>query len=454
MIDNIIDILQKEGYRVNKKPYSIIEECESWYLNKDIKDFHERKNIQNVSYTLQKTNMAKRCCSDDANLCEVINVVAEDERANALINSILEDNNFFEVLREQLERTAASGTTGTYLRVLNADVFEDGEVKKGEIEFNYVSASQIIPLKVKNEQVIDCAFCGVEGDNYVLVIFTKLGDRYSATTKYYSKQWKKIDSITVNYPVGCKPFSILKTAGVNNIENMAGFGAPKIYNAIGYLKGVDLAWNTFIRDLEKSDKLVLLNEKMLKFDDNGRPIRPSKLADELFCILGEKLPEEKSLIQEYNPTIRVDEITKAMEFSLSMLSNMFGYGTRKYSFENGQIKTATEYIGERQDLMQELNKQREAVKSYVLGLIKNSLVLYNHLHSLNLNPEQAISLDFDDSYINDRQSQLKAIQDDVGLLGLVEIQVRYLTMKYNITDEEARLWLEGKENEDNEEIEV
>ena len=39
----------------------------------------------------------------------------------------------------------------------------------------------------------------------------------------------------------------------------------------------------------------------------------------------------------------------------------FGYGTKKYTFENGQIKTATEYIGAKQDAMQELNKKIEAL---------------------------------------------------------------------------------------------
>ncbi len=454
MNTNVINYLKKEGYKIDDKPYGIIKTCNSWYVNEDIEGFHDRKTVQNTTYHLQKTNMAKRCCADDANLCEVINLTAEDERVNSLVASVLEDNNFYSVLREQLELVAATGTAGTYIRIINADVFDNGTVKKGEIELNYVKASQIIPLKIKNNQVIDCAFYGLEGKRHAVVKFIRNGDIYTATTQYFSKDWKKEEQITVEYPEGCKPFALLRTAGVNNIAGMEGFGVPKIYNAIGYLKGVDLAWNTFIRDLEKADKLVLMNEKMLKFDDSGKPIRPSNLANELFCFLGEKLPDEKSLVQEYNPSIRVDEITKAMEFSLSMLSNMFGYGTRKYSFENGQIKTATEYIGERQDLMQELNKQRENVKGYILELIRNSLVLYKFLHSLNIDPTQAITIDFDDSYINDRQSQLKAIQEDVGLLGLVEIQVKYLTMKYNISEEEAKSWIEGKTTDDNEDEEV
>ena len=67
----------------------------------------------------------------------------------------------------------------------------------------------------------------------------------------------------------------------------------------------------------------------------------TKQQKELFILMGEgsgKLPEEKSLVQEYNPEIRIDQITKVFETCLSLLSMSFGYGTKKYTFENGSVK--------------------------------------------------------------------------------------------------------------------
>ena len=75
--------------------------------------------------------------------------------------------------------------------------------------------------------------------------------------------------------------------------------------------------------------------------------------------------KKKSLVQEYNPEIRIDQITKVFETCLSLLSMSFGYGTKKYTFENSTIKTATEYLGNRQDAMQELNKQRFEAEQYI-----------------------------------------------------------------------------------------
>ena len=65
------------------------------------------------------------------------------------------------------------------------------------------------------------------------------------------------------------------------------------------------------------------------------------------------------MIKEIVPEIRAGKFRDVIELLLSLLSMMFGYGTRRYTFERGQITTATEYIGQRQDQMQELNRQRQ-----------------------------------------------------------------------------------------------
>ena len=153
-----------------------------------------------------------------------------------------------------------------------------------------------------------------------------------------------------------KPFAVMRNAEVNNLDNMDGYGLPKLLGAIPVLKALDLAFNVLFRDLDKADKLILINELLCQFGKNGEVMTPNEQAKKLFVLLGEKLPDQKELIQEYNPSIRIEELTKTIELLLSLLSMMFGYGTKKYSFENGNITTATEFVLSRQDAMQELNK--------------------------------------------------------------------------------------------------
>lgn len=455
---NVIDFLAKRGYKVSPKPYEIIGACNSWYRDEPIEGFHNRQTVQGASYKLESTGLAKRCCEDDANLLEILQIKTERDATAKIINDILGRNRFIPKLREQLEGIAAAGTAGAYIRVENANLTQTGKVIGGELVINYAVAQNIFPLVVKNGEIVDCAFAGKEIINgkmrHVIVLFTSSDGIYKAETVWFNEYGSQLEAQVAEYPKGVKPFWILKTAGVNNISGMDGFGVPKIWKAITYLKGVDLAWNVFIRDMEKADKLVLMNERLFKFDDEtGEPIPPNAAAKQLFCILGEKLPSEDSLYHEYNPSIRIEELTKAMELCLSMLSMQFGYGTRKYSFEQGNFRTATEYIGERQDMMQELNRQRSCVESYVKGLCSTILAMVNYLGLAHVDPHEPISLDFDDSYINDREQELSSIRDDIAVLGLPKLTERYLMEKYGLSAEEANSWIMGTP-EDNEDRDV
>ena len=80
------DFLQKKGYTVNDNALSKIQVCDDWYSNRIIEDFHKRKTLNGISYELSRLNFGKRCCSDDANLCEVLEINAGDgEQADYVI---------------------------------------------------------------------------------------------------------------------------------------------------------------------------------------------------------------------------------------------------------------------------------------------------------------------------------------------------------------------------------
>ena len=166
----------------------------------------------------------------------------------------------------------------------------------------------------------------------------------------------------------------------------------------------------------------------------------------MFVLLGEKLPDANTLIKEYNPEIRVEQITKAFELVLSLLSMSFGYGTKKYTFENGKITTATEYIGEKQDCMQELNKQRNNAKDYIADIVHAAMWFSNTFNETAYDVEEELSIEFDDSYIEDKVAKLESMRADALSFSEIPIlKVRYFMEKYNIPEEEAKKWLQNPE---------
>ena len=438
---------------------SVIEVCQAWYENALIDDFHRRKNLNDVETELSRMNFAKRCCADDANLCEIISVTPEKESlAQTFIDDLLKRNRFDVRYREQLEMMSATGTVGAYVYLKDAAYIKNEDeslsVKGGKVCINYVDADCIIPLTVENKLVTECAFSAtnrMQGkEKTLLVVFTLDEDgRYKADTIVFDGDGKIVDSECTSLQLGgVKPFAIMQNAEVNNLKNMAGYGLPKIHNAIPLLKAVDLCYNILFGDIDKGQKLVFINELLacIKRDENNKPYL-TKQQKELFILLGDeggKLPSEKSLVQEYNPEIRIDAITKAFELVLSLLSMIFGYGTKKYTFQNGKIVTATEYIGEKQDSMQELNKQRKQATDYIVDIIHAAMWFSNFFCETTYDLDEALKIEFDDSYIEDKQAKLEAMRNDALSFSEIPIlKVWYLMECYHLSEEDAKKYIQN-----------
>lgn len=451
----IKSFLIKKGYTVNDKAMSVIKTCDDWYSNRVIVDFHKRKTVQGTPYDLNRLNFAKRCCSDDANLCEVLEINAGNGEQAEFVNATLAASEFNTQYRKQLEKTSADGTTACYIRLDNVTLLDNGKVKDGVIKLNYVEAEGFIPLTVENDIVTEAGFVGSalsKGKKQTtLVLFIKNENTlYTAETHVFDdkgNELKELETIAILGDV--KPFAVMKVAEVNNIDDMDGYGLPKLYNAIPSLKILDLAFNVLFGDLDKADKLLLVNELMCKFDANGKPITPDEQAKKVFVMLGRTSGDEKEpMVKEYNPIIRIDEITKSFELALSLLSMSFGYGTKKYSFENGQITTATEYIGERQDQMQELNRQRQEATRYIQDICKAIMWFSNTFHGTTYNLEEEILVDFDDSYVTDKESELERKRNDALSFDIPELTIWYLMDAYSLTEEEATALVAKKQEEE------
>lgn len=454
-MENCVKIkLQRLGYLVNETPYNYIATCNAWYKNKIIDDFHRRTTIQGDFYEIERMNFAKRGCADDANLCEVVSINTGSEDQSSKVNKLLEANRFDVMYRKQLEYMSATGTVAAYVRLENATYLDNGRVTGGGVKLSYCYAENYIPIKVVNEEVIEAAFSGTDmtkdGKQTTLVLFTMPdGENYKANTFVFDKSGKEIAAYWIQLG-NIKPFEVMRVAEVNNIDELDGFGFPKLYSAIPTLKKIDLCNMVLNGDLEKGEKLVLTNEAIVDMDpDTGKPKRKTTLMKKLFVFLREKLPTQDSVIQEYNPVIRIDEITKSMELCLSLFSMMFGFGSKKYTFENGQIQTATQYIGERQDAMQELNKQRIESENYISHIIKAMMWFSNTFNGTSFDMDAEICIDFDDSYIEDKAVQLNEMRTDAqSFSDIPEFTIRYIMQRLNVDREEAMKIMENRITED------
>lgn len=455
MDKKVIDFLKKLGYKCNSNAMSYIDECNSWYASKFIESFHKRKTFNDASYEIERLGFAKRCCADDANLCEVVEINAsKDNGANDFINTVFRENSFDTMFRSQLEKTSALGTAGCYISLDNAELHEGGIIKGGDITLNYVDAYGIVPLSVKNKEIVEVAFAGESledgKEKYTVVVFKKLETgMYTAKTYVLDDNGNEMADKTTELTLGdVKPFAIYRVAEVNNLEDMGlGYGLPKIWNAIPHLKTLELTYNILFSDLSKADKIIIANDILCKYNNKGEIVQ-SPEHKKMFVLTGERLPNEKDLIHEYNPEIRIDELRTTMETVLSLLSNQFGYGTKKYSFEDGQIKTATEYVGSRQDMMQEVNKQRFEATQYITDIAHAIAWFSNTFHDTSWNLDEEIVVTYDDTYVVDKEAERERKRSDALSFDIPDIKVWYLMDAYGLTEDEARKLVEVNQEPD------
>lgn len=442
--------LAERGYRTSVRAYEIIHACDDWYRARETAH-HRRVNVNGCAYTVPRIGFARRLAGDDANLCELIEIngggdsTAQFERVNA----ILADNRFQSEYRRQLELTAAEGTAAAYIWLENADAYTDGTLRGGRIRIAYVDALGFFPLTVENGEVIEAAFAGerfINGQTeYTVTICRRTNGLYSYDTARLDQSGREIPGSRRVYALGdVKPFGVLRTANVNTFDDMQGYGFPKLYDQIPLLCALDMAFEGLNSDIESSEKLTLINERLCQFDDSGRPILPNEQMKRRFVMLGEKLPDENDVIHDISPAIRIEAFRETIELILQLLGQSFGFGTKKYALNSGAnqaIVTATQYIGERQDMMQELNRQRQEARGYISGLVQAMLWFDNTYGGARWDLDAPVLVEFDDSYITSRNDQIEAMRADVlSGIGGVYVRAQYLMQRYNLDEKEAMKW--------------
>lgn len=456
MEDPVRAELTRRGYTVNDEAYGIIALCDDWYRAR-ITPSHARQTVAGVRYTVERMGFAQRLAADDANACEVVDI-DPGEAAYDAVNAVLRANRFDRQYRRQLELCAAEGTAACFVRLDGADVYPDGTLLGGEIRLTYVDASGYMPLSVDNGDVTEAAFWGTDmrrtGDVTRLVICTRGEDGvYGYETMTFGRRGEMLGRPEYARLGKVRPFAVMRNADVNTFEHMQGFGLPKLYGVIPLLAALDSAFTGLMGDIDSAEKITLVNELLCRFDDEGTPVTPNEQLKRRFVLLGEKLPEQQELVHEITPEIRIGAFRETIELILGLLSRRFGYGMKRYTLsDRGDDITATQYAGERHDMLQELNRQRFEAREYIRSIVAAVIWFMNEYRGARLPQDAEINVEFDDSCLTDRAELTEAMRRDVlDGIGGDETRKMYLMRRYNISEDEARGWIAREKHEDDKE---
>lgn len=455
----------KFDYSISTDYYEKIEIWKQWWqgfyepFHKIVFDNGKKRRTRDM-YTMK---MAKKICEDWASI--LINdktvIKLEDNYTSTWLQGenqlggVLGENNFWEQANDLMERMMYSGTVALIVRLKNARLNSSQKLipdPATRIDLNYISAERIIVLSSDNGVITEAAFCSdicIRGRNKLYLEIHRLENgEYIIENHIFginSKQKNLLyeEDLPENVPKKLrtgsdKPwFSICKPAIVNTEDNSGGMGCAVFSNAIDNLKGVDIAYNNFNSDFWLGQKKVFINQNLIGETVDGERVVPDEVNQQLFYTVGISMSDNgESLVQEHNPDLRVTDNTAGIQAQLDYLSFKVGFGTKHYQFNAGAIVTATQYTGDKQDLIQNAHKHFIKVEAFLQQLVETLLYIGNSYIDSRIDPDTKVEILFDQSPLVDENAERQRDKDDVsaGLMLPWEYRVKW----YGETEEEAK----------------
>jgi len=487
-ITSFIKYLNKaRGLHIDGNYYSYIELWKQWWMG-DYPKFHEIKETASdgsvTTRLLSSMRMPKRACEDWASLLlnDKTTVALGDAASSDWLlgkqdqqtGGVLREVQFWPNANRLMELAMRSGTGAFVLSlegmlVRGADVLPSPDAR---VCLDYDPAECILPLTIQHGIVTEVAFASeivVSGKSCIYLqthrLVTVGGVRqYRITNEYFTGDHEDSDEaayMPAPLPDGVVPgfltgsdrpwFALLSPNVVKNIRGGTGLGMAIFSEALDQAQQVDLAFDNYCQDINLGGKKVFYNRALLDtyYDAEGKPhtVTPDTTKRQQFFKLpkDDNDPEAASEWHEYNPDLRVDDNSKAVQDALDYFSFKVGFGTHHYQFNAGTIATATQYNGDRQDMVQHANKHQINVEAALIQIFRAMLQAGKMILGAQGDPDTPITINFDDSYITDSETRRAQMKDD-ALNGFLP-KYRYLMEWYGLNETEARQTVQEAQQE-------
>ena len=102
--------------------------------------------------------------------------------------------------------------------------------------------------------------------------------------------------------------------------------------------------------------------------------------------------------------LRAAEHNAGIQDMLNLLSSKCGFGENHYKYDNGNVSTATQIISENSEMFRTIKKHEIILESVLIELCRVLLRMGNAYMNAGLNESVEITVDFDDSIIEDKET--------------------------------------------------
>ena len=475
-----------------KKKLAYIEDEEvvkhylGWYKGKTSWHTYNVYNGKNfIKCERFSLNMAKRVCEDWASLLinEKTDIVLKTKKSQEKLYEILEDCKFWKKANRGVEKSFALGAGAFVVSVDDLAFDNEGNLvidtnNSPKINVTFVDRTKIIPITVRDEKIIECAFVNSYDDktyisihlldeetgNYAIHNVTANGAGSRLTYDADDPSNYYIFDTKSNTPW----FVFIYPNIVNNIDIESPFGISVYANALDILKEVDIVFDSYANEFLLGKKRIYISSKSMAIDPTtGEYVKVFDSNDTIYYVLPEA-DDGKLLINNDTQPLRVGDHNTAMQQVLNLLSYACGFGTNHYKFDQGGVATATQIISENSDMFRNLKRHEIVVEEALIDLTKAIVYASTTFTSVkfNVNDAEDIEIKFDDSIVEDKVAEKADDRLDVqmGVMSPAEYRSKWYAEdlsvaeakiaemdKYSIVDDEEETTDENQEEENKDE---
>lgn len=453
MNKGVINFLKSKNVNViDEDIQNKLDVWEQWYKGK-VDKFHDYKVYQGKKKLKQERktlNMALRVCQRWADLIlnEKVEINIEDEYTNEVAQKLLKQVNFYVKGNNLVERSFALGK-GFFIQ------YWDGE----KTNQKYISQEYFYPISFENGKLTECGFSSekvIDNKKYIYLETHTLNDKkeYVIDNFLLLMQDKELVEVDSKFYLDHKIEQKIETGrteplfqpigpNVANRDNFdSAFGTSVFSGAVDIFKTTDVIYDGYYKEFLLGKKRIFVPDGVsnLNYIQNSltgetESVQVFDPNDEVFYRLPEFEDGSQPII-ESNMDLRVDAYDKGLQTQLNLISQQCGFGDSGFTWEKGNVSTATQIISENSEMYRTLKKHELLFKPSIIDMVKGLLYIESTFKKdKKIKLDVDVTVDFDDSIIEDK-AEIKRqalLELNVGLID----PIQYYIDVYKMTLEQA-----------------
>ena len=405
--------------------YSYIALWDSWYQG-NVPDFHNYRvynGMRHVKCRKLTAGMAKNVCESWADLLmnSRVNITLEGKKEQKFFDSVCTASNFCRMMNLYEEYTFALGTSAVVLRLTGVPVDSDGNLlaaspsAKPSIAMDFIRADGIFPLSWENGVIRECAFATshtANGSEYLYLQLHLLNSdgTYRIENRLFLKpdssdylQEASLEDLPATSGIApvfhthlTEPLFFLNSPNIaNNLAPDVPMGISVFANAIDQLMDCDNIFDSLNSEFTLGRKRIMVKPEAIR-NLEGEPLFDTN--DLVFYILPED-SQNGSTIHEIDTTLRIEQHVAGLQVALDLLGLKCGFGPNHWKFDAGHITTATQILSANSEEYRTQQKHQLVLEALLLRLARTVILLGREFLGLPLRPDIPISVDFDNSTV-------------------------------------------------------